>query len=324
MLNYLIKLLVMRLLILSIFILQVDVGDLPPLFCRPRRSPKLNPDSRHASLLGGLGAGSRRQSNVPRSAVDDTSSQYGGSSPVTQSFHGRKLERSPLFLTESISRTTLDNIAMQEEAQRRAVNIKLILDDFFVDTRPKFRKNARVLSTIASSSSTSDYPSQIVIRESRSLDQFPSDMYSKRFDSPNFSWKEPKKSFRSLENCVKCTRTNSKTDISKKVLNNNYPNGNVIIVPHIDNSPNEAEMPLLGDDGGCTGEILPIKRWRSLDHVSAPSTDSVPDKKSSARNSIRSWLVNLFNGNGLRNSDGSLRRGVIAGYDMQSERESIV
>ncbi|PBC33701.1 Guanylate cyclase 32E [Apis cerana cerana] len=304
---------------------EVDVGDLPPLFCRPRRSPKLNSDSRQASLLGGLGAGSRRQSNVPRPTPDDSSSQCGGSSPVPKSLNCRKVEHSPLYLTDSVSKTTLDNIALQEEVENRAANIKIALDDFFIDTRLKFRKNARVLSTIASSSSTSDYPFQTIIRESRSLDPFPLELYNKRFESPNFSWKEPKKSFRSLENCEKCTRTNSKTNISEKVLNNNYPNGNVIILPHTDESPNEVETPLLGDESGCMGEVVPVKRWRSLDQVvSVPSTDSVPDKKSSARNSIRSWLVNLFSGNGLRNSDVSLRRGVIASYDIQSERESIV
>lgn len=34
---------------------EVDLGDLPPpLFCRPRRSPKLNCDSRQPSYIGGL------------------------------------------------------------------------------------------------------------------------------------------------------------------------------------------------------------------------------------------------------------------------------
>lgn len=300
------------------------MGDLPPLFSRPRRSPRLNSDSRQASLLGGLGAGSRRQSSVPRPTTDDSSSQCGGSSPIPRSLNSRKLERSPLYLADSVSKMTLDN-EMLQDIENRSATIKITMDDLYIDTRPKFRRNARVLSTIASSSSTSDYPFQNIIRESRSLDPFPLEQYNKRFESPNFSWKEPKKSFRSLENCDKCTRTSSKTNISGKVLNNNYPNGNVIIVPHTDGTPNEAETPLLGDESGCMGEVVPVKRWRSLDQVvSVPSTDSVPEKKSSARNSIRSWLVNLFSGNGLRNSDVSLRRGVIAGYDMQSERESIV
>ncbi|GAB1861123.1 Guanylate cyclase [Camponotus japonicus] len=285
--------------------------NLPPLFCRPRRSPKLNPDSRYASLLDGLGAGSRRHSSVPYPTADDSSSQYGGSSPVPRSLHTRKLEKSPLSLTESVSKSTLDNISIQEGVQRH-FNIKS-LDDLFISAGPKYRKNARALSTIASSSS-SDYPSQTVIRESRSLDPIPSDIYNKRFESSNF-WKENE-----------CTRTDSKMDISEKMLNNNYPNGNVIM-PHTDNSSNEAD-PLLGDNSEGKSEIRE-KRSRSLDQVvSASSMDSVPDKKSSARKLLEippvSTIIQMFNGNGLRNSNHSLRRGIIPGYDKQNERESVV
>lgn len=228
---------------------------------------------------------------------------------------------------ESSSKTTLVNETVREETENRAANIKLALDDLFLDTRGKHRKNARVLSTIASSSTTSDYPSQSIMRESRSLDPLPGELWSKKCSSSQLRWKEPKKSFRSLENCDKCTRSDSKTNLTGKVLNNNYPNGNVIIVPRVDNSINEAETPLLGEqENVCSGETVAVKRWRSLDQIvqTPSSTAHVPDKKSSARNSIRSWLVNLFNGNGLRSSDVSLRRGVIAGYDIQSERESIV
>jgi hypothetical protein len=117
----------------------VDVTDLPLLFCRPRRSPKLNPDSRQASLLGGLGAGSRRQSSVPRPTPSDTAdsaSQCGNSSPlqVRPSLASRKFERSPLYLTDGSSKTTLDNMALlREEAENRAANIKLVLDDLFLN-----------------------------------------------------------------------------------------------------------------------------------------------------------------------------------------------
>lgn len=117
----------------------MDINDLPPLFCRPRRSPKLNPDSRQASLLGGLGAGSRRQSSVPRPAPPDaqadSASQCGNSSPHQARLSlaaSRKLERAPLYLTDGSSRTGLDNVAMlREEADTRAANIKLVLDDLF-------------------------------------------------------------------------------------------------------------------------------------------------------------------------------------------------
>ncbi|XP_029172413.1 receptor-type guanylate cyclase Gyc76C-like [Nylanderia fulva] len=285
--------------------------NLPPLFCRPRRSPKLNPDSRYASLLDGLGAGSRRHSSVPYPMADDSSSQCGGSSPVPRPLHIRKLEKSPLSLTESVSKTTLDNISIQEESVQRHFNIKSV-DDLFINAGPKFRKNARALSTIASSSS-SDYPSQTVIRESRSLDPIPTDIYNKRFESPNF-WKENE-----------CTETDSKVDISEKLLNNNYPNGNVIMMPHTDNSPNEADPLLDGDEDSEGKREIREKRSRSLDQVvSASSMDSVPDKKSSARKLLEippvSTIIQIFNGNGLRNSNHSLRRGIMG----QNERESVV
>lgn len=282
------------------------------MFCRPRRSPKLNPDSRYASLLDGLGAGSRRQSTVPYPTADDSSSQYGGSSPVSRPLYIRKLERSPL--TESVSKTTLDNVSVQEEEMQRRLNIKSV-DDLFISTGPKLRKNVRALSTIASSSS-SDYPSQTVIRGSRSLDPLPTDIYNKRFESPNF-WKENE-----------CTRiADSNVNISEKMLNNNYPNGNVIMMSNTDNPPNEAD-PLLDDDSADKREIRE-KRSRSLDQVvSASSMDSVPDKKSSARKLLEippvSTIIQMFNGNGLRNSNVSLRRGILAGYDKQNERESVV
>lgn len=139
----------------------------------------------------------------------------------------------------------------------------------------------------------------------------------------NEQLKEPK-IFRSLENCVKFMWTNSKTDVTEKVLDN-HPNGNVIMMPHADDTPNEAEMPLLaGDDGGCMAEIRSIKNSRTLDQeISGPSTDSVPDKKSSTRNPFKSWINNLFNGTGLRNSEVYLGK-AMERYEMQSERESIV
>ncbi|KAK0094945.1 hypothetical protein PV326_009569 [Microctonus aethiopoides] len=310
---------------------EVDVDDLPPLFCRPRRSPKLNPDSRQASLLAGLGAGSRRQSSIPRPTGEDSVSQCGNSSPTPRLVRLGRIDKSPLFFIESISKVTLDNVTVREDAEIRAANIKLALDDLFLETGSKLQKNARVLSTIASSSTTSDYPSQTIIRESRSLDLLPLE-YGKK-DWPQSRWKDPKKCFRSLESCNKCIISSViNENNTERVFNNDHPNGNITVPGTNDNLLNEeANTPLLSgdndddDDNVCTGEIVAVKRWKSLDQVApSPTNDNVPDKKSSARNSIRSWLVNLFNGNGLRSSDVSLRRGVIAGYDIQSERESIV
>lgn len=60
---------------------EVDLTELPPpLFCRPRRSPKLNNESRQPSIIGGFGGlNSRRHSSVPRGKfliwVNSTSNQ---------------------------------------------------------------------------------------------------------------------------------------------------------------------------------------------------------------------------------------------------------
>lgn len=68
-------------------------------------------------------------------------------------------------------------------------------------------------------------------------------------------------------------------------------------------------------------------RWRSLEAVPA-SCDELSDvqsKKSIPRHSLKNWLVGLFNGNGLKSSNTSLRRGVLNEYNnLQPEKESIV
>lgn len=258
---------------------------------------------------------------MPRPLADDASSQNeNNASPVPRALQSKKIERSPLYLAETSSQKTLNDEA---ERDNRAANIKLALDDLFLEGRPYNRKNNRVLSTIASSSTTSDYPSQqTMIRESRSLDTMPlAEAYHQRQDSPDFWSQKAKKNFHSLEGCDDCP--SEATNDKGKICNNNYPNGNVVIVAeHNDeDSSNEADMPLLEDaKEGNVGELLAPKRWRSLDQVA--NNDNVPDKKSS--NSPWNWLAKIFNGNGLRNSNISLRRDVIAGYDLQSERESIV
>lgn len=64
---------------------EVDMTDLPPpLFCRPRKSPKLNSDSRQPSIVGMhyAGAGSRRQSSVPRADVESNYSLQGSTYQV--------------------------------------------------------------------------------------------------------------------------------------------------------------------------------------------------------------------------------------------------
>ncbi|XP_058808902.1 receptor-type guanylate cyclase Gyc76C-like isoform X2 [Phymastichus coffea] len=379
---------------------EVDITDLPPLFCRPRRSPKLNTDSRQPSLLAGLAAGSRRQSTVPRSMLSDMVdsvaqlSNFNNSPLQTRpSLISRKFERSPLYLTENSSKTTLDNMIMvREEAESRAANIKLALDDLF---RCNFNrslmlsengvsinqssvaklKNTKILSTIATSTSKSnDNPPQqhqkyldsrcnaLTIRESRSLDPFPVIATSCKLDPPQLllGWKVlPKKtSFRSLENCNKCTvQRGSKTNLQlyEKPFNNNFSNGNIFLVGpmrqlafhHEKNCGDTSEspdMPLLLGDGldpssstvERSGESssMVVKRWRSLDQVLLPGEhadayDYIPlrthvTKKISSKPSLRNWLANFFSVNGLKSGDASLRHAVISTYDIQCDKESIV
>ncbi|XP_020815689.1 receptor-type guanylate cyclase Gyc76C [Drosophila serrata] len=77
----------------------VDMMDMPPpLFSRPRKSPKLNPDSRHPSIqaMHYCGTGSRRQSSVPRPADLESTYSLQGSvrdSPRMTSKRDRDRER---------------------------------------------------------------------------------------------------------------------------------------------------------------------------------------------------------------------------------------
>ncbi|BFF97986.1 receptor-type guanylate cyclase Gyc76C-like [Drosophila madeirensis] len=71
----------------------VDMMDMPPLFSRPRKSPKLNSDSRQPSIqaMHFCGTGSRRQSSVPRPA--DVESTYSLQGSVRESPRVSKRDR---------------------------------------------------------------------------------------------------------------------------------------------------------------------------------------------------------------------------------------
>ncbi|XP_032575539.1 receptor-type guanylate cyclase Gyc76C isoform X1 [Drosophila sechellia] len=79
----------------------VDMMDMPPLFSRPRKSPKLNPDSRQPSIqaMHFCGNGSRRQSTVPRAMDGESTYSLQGSvreSPRMVSKRDRDRERPPI------------------------------------------------------------------------------------------------------------------------------------------------------------------------------------------------------------------------------------
>lgn len=273
---------------------EVDLAELPPLFCRPRKSPNLN--SRQASLCGGFGAGSRRQSSVPRGTGTDAETASSVNVPAPESNTSlrvlkRLVDRSPLSLPDpSASKLTLD-VGALENLESSASSVPLP----FVDCPLKC---------------------------SKSLDPFPN---KKRLESCVSKSKLPNHS-RSLENCTKQTFL--------PLVNNNIPNGTVTggegsrddaeapLLPPTEvarivryrKRNNSDEFP----------ETAP-KRWHSLEEVLEPDPEPSPaaKKSSKTRSSIR-WLVGLLHGNGLRTSDASLRKAVHAYSDLQADRQSIV
>lgn len=99
-----------------------------------------------------------------------------------------------------------------------------------------------------------------------------------------------------------------KKNISYKHLNNNC-NGSAI-------GNDDQNCPLLQRQGSLCSphdeSLMQHKRWHSLENVGANEsnrdTNSTASKKMLSRNSIRSWLVGLFQGNGFRSNDASLRK----------------
>lgn len=361
---------------------EVDLGQLPPLFCRPRRSPKLNTESRQASVCGGLGfcgagdgrilPGGRRHSSVPRGVADSTSTLHNSPLPGAR-FHGRagpRLERLPLNVPDlDNSRLSLDTSAFGSEASQS----QEILCSRTGRTRT-------VLSSIASSADETGGRdrSQGMLnrpRESRSMDPIPTSAESVQAlssgSAENSSEVWPPRRSSSLDKCVLrggsdlvAMSANMSTAGDTVSNNNNFPNGNVILegvgsegpaVLEVDEGDVDlagAESPLLrsaeGVGGGRPITVVhrrrvgdtfadqqqlqqPTKRWRSLEAVTGEGGDASKKHASgvggnAAHNSFKSWLVGIFNGNGLRASNSSLRKApVLAGYnDLQVERESIV
>ncbi|KAJ8947966.1 hypothetical protein NQ318_021064, partial [Aromia moschata] len=184
---------------------EVDLAELPPLFCRPRRSPKLNADSRQASVCGGFGGmHSRRHSSVPRDPI--------GSKLTINTAFGSQIIEAP-------------------EESRRSV-------------RPR-----RVLSSIASSSEEHSKSQGMLnrVRESKSLDPLPIGKNSKAMDLIDKFLKAPARSTRSLENCDKCGDIQIIAIPDDKLMNNNFPNGNLVNITTDDtnNYMEDVQVPLL-------------------------------------------------------------------------------
>lgn len=223
-----------------------------------------------------------------------------------------------------------------------------------------------MLSSIASSADEGGCGALNRTRESRSMDMIPTSaesVHEETWDDEGEGWPAARRSS-SLDKCtfggvgavraselVTVSAPGSRDSLSN---NNSFPNGNVPVrnpasggggtAADIEDGE-DVEAPLLrgrpvtvvhrrrvGDAASDKQQSQPAKRWRSLEAVigEGPAAGGEPSKKQpgggAAHNSFKSWLVGIFNGNGLRASNSSLRKAsVLAGYnDLQVERESIV
>ncbi|XP_055706306.1 receptor-type guanylate cyclase Gyc76C-like isoform X2 [Phlebotomus papatasi] len=290
----------------------VDLEDMPPpLFCRPRRSPKLNCDSRQPSLIGAahFGAGSRRQSNIPRADVESQCSLQGSilHSGIRDSPRPiqKKLERIPLYLNEE-SHHVLEHVECCEPVNGADCPKKPLA----------MVKPRQVLRSIASSDEYGKFGTEGILRESRSLDPFPSQL--RRRDLFKMPIRFAKRGSRSLEGGVgspaNIPRSTSKSSVATSSVA--VPSSQQI-AEHSNNNCNgsigneDVNCPLLQRQGSLSSPVdellFQAKRWHSLESV-AMDNDSASSKKPLARASIRSWLVGLFQGSALKNSDASLRK----------------
>ncbi|KAL1497774.1 hypothetical protein ABEB36_008675 [Hypothenemus hampei] len=313
---------------------EVDLTELPPLFCRPRRSPKLNNDSRQPSIIGGFGGlNSRRHSSVPRGASIDieSSSTLQNNSPQ----HFLKVNRKNLHVPDPVGSRLTINTAFGSQ----------VLDPNEEQVRQKPRPR-RVLSSIASSS---EEPHKSIgglckIRESKSLDLLPFTMKpaNKPLDLLDSVRNCKRRSTKSLDNCDKCGDIQIIAIPKDKLVNNNFPNGNLLNMTPEEQQHNfieDAQVPLLNPPK--VHNTLIIRRRGGSDFNDFPgndyskpklthSLDALPTmdyhNKLVQKSSFKKWLVGIFNGSSVKSSNASLRKGVLTDYNnlKQPDNESIV
>lgn len=272
---------------------EVDLAELPPLFCRPRKSPNLN--SRQASICGGFNVSSRRQSNVPRGASVEADTSSSVNLPMPEP-SVRGLTRAPHRSQQYVSDPCSSKLTLDVGA----------LENFEIP-----------------SESLPVHHAYCQLKCSKSLDPFPS---KKKFDSNVTTLKLANQS-RSLENCTKqiylplvnnnipngtlSGGEDSREDVDTPLL----PPSDAARIVRNRKRPASEKVP----------EALP-KRWHSLEEVLDPCPEPSPsgNKSSKTRSSIR-WLVGIrWHENGLRTSNASLRKAFRAYGDAQSDRQSIV
>lgn len=138
-------------------------------------------------------------------------------------------------------------------------------------------RTRRILSSIASSSDEHSKSQGMLnrIRESKSLDPLPIGKHNQALNLINRYLKGPTRSTRSLENCDKCGEIQIIAIPDDKLMNNNFPNGNLVNIPPDDtnNYIEDVQVPLLN-----TTENAAIIRRRG-----GSAVDDIPESEFSKR-----------------------------------------
>lgn len=230
------------------------------------------------------------------------------------------MDRAPLYLHDD-SRTSIEPLTDCEQ-------------NFEFSRKPLAMVRPRqILNSITSTSVGGDdytrFGSDIMdldcnnLRESRSLDPFPS-LLRRRTDHIKISSIcGNKQSSRSLDDGgVALISTNpncGNNDDDDNNDDNNMRNKNKISYKHLNNNCNgsigidDQHCPLIVRQGSLNSPhddnlMQQTKRWRSLEMIAGVDDDDLQNKKNVNRGSIKSWLFGIFQGNGLRSSNASLRK----------------
>ncbi|KAL3268633.1 hypothetical protein HHI36_007737 [Cryptolaemus montrouzieri] len=200
----------------------------------------------------------------------------------------------------------------------------------------------RVLSSIASSCDESNKGNVIKVRESKSLDPLPP--FKSKLLDPVSKLLNANRSTRSLDNCDKRSKIQIIAITDENIADCNYANGNIVVTSNDDNNfVEDVQVPLLNANpnptiirkrggNGCEDPIDnndTSKRWRSLESVQVscePLQNSVKNKKVTPRHSLKTWLLGLFSGNGLKTSNASLKKAVITDFPhaIERDKESVI
>ncbi|XP_036670711.2 receptor-type guanylate cyclase Gyc76C isoform X2 [Drosophila suzukii] len=189
----------------------VDMMDMPPpLFSRPRKSPKLNPDSRQPSIqaMHFCGTGSRRQSTVPRPVDGESTYSLQGSvreSPRMVSKRDRVGERpsinglgAALLVGGALLESAQDSLSTLNHSETNETNCDMdggsggvsgsgsglvrqpnALHKPLAMVRPHRIISAAQLPQLGD---IEDDSADMLLRESRSLDPMPMQQLRKRHD----------------------------------------------------------------------------------------------------------------------------------------------